>query len=35
MLPDILTLQRYRRPARRNVDKQLPLYLTVKPSVGG
>ena len=31
---DILALQQYRRPARRNVGKQLPLYVAVQFAVG-
>ena len=34
VLLDILALQQYRRPARRNVGKQLPLHLAVKLGVG-
>ena len=29
VLPDILAHQQYRRPARRNVGKQLPLYSAI------
>ena len=34
MLLDILALQQYRRPARRNRGKQLPLHLAVQLGVG-
>ena len=34
VLLDVLALQQYRRPARRNRGKQLTLHLTVKLGVG-